>query len=68
MPAALRPDGLQVVVTTVDGIAIWDLDPAHWMAAACKLAGRNLTIEEWDLYIGDLAPNHTTCPEFPAAE
>ena len=47
-----------------DGIAIWDLDPEHWVTAACDLAGRNLTKEESDKYIGDLAAYHTTCPGF----
>src|SRR5262245_24688399 len=28
-------------------IKIWDLDPEHWIDAACRVAGRNLTREEW---------------------
>ena len=27
---------------------VWDLDPQHWLDAACLLAGRNLTPQEWD--------------------
>ena len=48
------------------GIVSWDLDPAKWETAACRLAGRNLTQAEWDQYIGDLAPYTTTCPDHPA--
>lgn len=44
---------------------MWDLDPEHWIAAACTPASRNLTQEEWDTYIGKLAPYHRTCPQFP---
>jgi len=61
MPA-LRADGLQAAVPTKDGVAIWDLDPDHWVAAACQMAGRNLTREEWGTYIGDLAEYRKTCP------
>ena len=63
---SLRPDGRQAAFAIPGGIAIWDLDPDHWVTAACQLASRNLTHEEWDTYIGDLADYHATCPEFPA--
>ena len=45
---------------------IWSLDPASWVDAACRLAGRNLTHEEWDSYIGDLAPYARDVPGVPA--
>jgi DNA-binding SARP family transcriptional activator/WD40 repeat protein len=48
-----------------NGYQIWDLDPAHWEEAACRLAGRNLTRQEWETNIGDLANYRTTCPQFP---
>ena len=47
------------------GVQIWNLDPAHWVAAACRLAGRNLTRDEWATNIGNLAPYRATCPAFP---
>jgi hypothetical protein len=43
---------------------VWDLDPAHWRAAACLEAGRNLTKAEWDLYLG--GDYRRTCPQWPA--
>ncbi len=49
------------------GIKVWDLDPERWMVAACQLAGRNLTREEWETNIGDLADYRATCPQFPLA-
>jgi WD40 repeat protein len=60
--AALDPHGKQLAVATTTGVAVWDLDPARWVEAACQLAGRNLTRDEWTTYIGDLAPYHETCP------
>ena len=44
---------------------IWDLDPEHWVDAACRVAGRNLTRYEWNDLIGNLAPYHATCEQFP---
>jgi WD40 repeat protein len=44
---------------------IWDLDPEHWATAACRVAGRNLTREEWASNIGALAPYRATCPDLP---
>ena len=55
----------QSAMTTDEGIVVWDLDPARWSEAACELASRNLTHDEWDTYIGDLAPYRETCPSLP---
>ena len=60
--ASLHPDGTELAIASGDlGIVIWDLNPSHWLDAACTLAGRNLTQAEWDLYIGDLAEYHESC-------
>jgi DNA-binding SARP family transcriptional activator/outer membrane protein assembly factor BamB/energy-coupling factor transporter ATP-binding protein EcfA2 len=47
------------------GAKIWDLRPAAWREAACGVAGRNLTRDEWRTHIGELAPFRATCPQFP---
>ena len=60
-----RPDGLALAIDTGRGVEFWDLDPAHWEDAACRLAGRNLTPAEWAQYLGDLAPYRATCPSYP---
>jgi WD40 repeat protein len=46
-----------------EAIQIWDLDPQHWIHAACRLAGRNLTEAEWDTLVGGLAPYQRTCED-----
>jgi WD40 repeat protein len=38
----------------------WELDPATWAEHACEAAGRNLTRDEWDQYVGD-EPYRKTC-------
>ena len=67
--AQLRPDGLEMVLGGGErGLAVWDLDPSHWVAAACRLAGRNLTRDEWDTYLSDLGSYRSTCPEYPPSD
>ena len=63
--ASLSPDGSQLAVATEEGVSFWDLDVGHWTAAACRVAGRNLTVAEWGRYVGELAPYRRTCPQFP---
>ena len=67
--AALTPDGHEMTTTYPEGgaVTIWDLDPEHWVTAACAIAGRNLTREEWTTYIGDLGSYRATCPQYSAA-
>jgi DNA-binding SARP family transcriptional activator/WD40 repeat protein len=65
--AAVRADGGEVAATFGPGIVVWDLNRDRWFDAACQVAGRNLTREEWDRYIGDLAPYRATCPDHPVA-
>jgi WD40 repeat protein len=62
--ASLRGDGLELAAQAATGVGLWDLDPEHWRAAACRVAGRNLTRAEWDTYIGDLADYRATCPQY----
>jgi hypothetical protein len=61
--ASLAPDRMAVAIGGGDGIAIWDFDPDHLAAAACRLAGRNLTATEWDTHLAELGAHRPTCPE-----
>lgn len=61
---ALSPDGSGVAVTTTDGIQLWDLQIDRLLAAACAVANRNLTENEWSFYIG--LGYEKTCPHLPA--
>jgi DNA-binding SARP family transcriptional activator/class 3 adenylate cyclase/WD40 repeat protein len=66
LAASLRPDGRQLAVAAEQGVQLWDLDPNAWRDAACRLAGRNLTRDEWDRYIPRGEPYGATCPQWPA--
>src|SRR4051794_5022223 len=59
---ALRPDGKQLAVPNgPSGLALWDVDPSHWTDAACSVAGRDLTHQEWDQYLGWYGDYDETC-------
>jgi hypothetical protein len=64
----IRPDGRQMALATDEGVQLWDLDPAAWREAACRLAGRNLTREEWERYLPNGEPYHVTCPQWPRGD
>ncbi len=57
-----QPDGHTLLIAGRDG-AIYTLDTRleSWIDRACRVAGRNLTEEEWAEAIGD-RPYHETCP------
>ncbi len=65
--AALRHDGRQLAIGgRGTAITLWDLDVNDWARDACRVAGRNLTREEWQTYLGSLGPYHVTCPQYPS--
>lgn len=65
-PGFVRPDGDAVAVTTRQGVAVWDIDPAHLAQAACRLAGRNLTPTEWATCLQDLGDHRDIRPTYPS--
>ncbi len=64
--AWLRPDGAAVAVNGSFGVVEWNLDPGVLAAAACELAGRNLTVAEWSTYLGDDLAYEATCEGYPS--
>ncbi|WP_160423606.1 BTAD domain-containing putative transcriptional regulator [Agromyces seonyuensis] len=52
-PAVLRSDGLELAVSTADGVVVWDLDPERQLEAVCRLAGRGFTATEQRTYNAD---------------
>jgi hypothetical protein len=62
------PDGKRFITSTAgpgQSEILWDVDLADWEAMACRIAGRNLTMAEWNQYLPGQA-YRVTCPQWPA--
>jgi DNA-binding beta-propeller fold protein YncE len=57
----VRPDGLEIALSTPEGVVVWDIDPQHQFEFACRIAGRDLTEEEWGTYLAALGEPESTC-------
>jgi WD40 repeat protein len=59
-------DGTTVYTVGANGNGeIWNLAATNVQAAACGLAGRNLSNQEWHKYLSWAGPWHATCPQYP---
>ncbi len=57
------------VLTHLDGrTVVWELDLDRWPEIACRAAGRNLTIAEWEQYGPAGEPYIATCPQWPSPD
>jgi WD40 repeat protein len=59
--AGFTLDGRSVIVISDTGEGwVWDVDQSHWLERACVVAGRSLTLQEWQEFLPD-RPYHATC-------
>jgi WD40 repeat protein len=64
---AMTPDATRIVAAANGGeLRVWP-GPLAWEQAACKLAGRDLTQQEWARFAGVVGPATSVCSDPPAA-
>ena len=61
---AWSPDGKTLVSGSWDNtLILWEIDLNPWPVRACHIANRNLTQEEWDMFVGPDYSYQLQCPE-----
>jgi WD40 repeat protein len=57
-------DGKTLAGSGGGGLYLWDMDVESWMQAACDIAGRNLSQQEWRLFLPE-QEYKKTCVQWP---
>ena len=62
LTASFDPSGKKVISGSSDNfIRVWPIDPSVLANRICEMVDRNLTMEEWDEYVGPSIPYSKTC-------
>ena len=63
---SFSPDGRRMATVDLEGaVRVWRLEVAELIEAACRIAGRNLSIDDWQKWVQPPAPYRCTCPQLP---
>ena len=66
---AFSPDGQHLLIISDTysanySLTMWNINRASWQAAACSIANRNFTLDEWQQFAGN-QPYQKVCSNFP---
>ncbi|GEM_PF-4586834 len=62
-PSVIDADGGGFTLSGALGVRYVTLEPAAQAAAACRIAGRELSRAEWETFLSDLGPWHPLCSD-----
>jgi WD40 repeat protein len=67
---AFSPDGQTLASGGWEGVDVllWEVGLEAWIDRACQVANRNLSLDEWNHYVGSDTPYRCTCPGLPPGE
>jgi WD40 repeat protein len=65
---AFSPNGKLLLSASAESVRPWDIDPNSWAAQLCTIANRNLSLAEWQQFIGPGVPYQRTCANLPPGE
>jgi hypothetical protein len=56
------PGTTNVTILSAGNVLTWDTRPAYALAFACRIAGRDMTDDEWRTYVGS-GDRVSVCPQ-----
>jgi WD40 repeat protein len=59
---SLSPDSRYLAIGSSSGLELWSVALNDCIAQACRIANCNLTLVEWERYVGSGGTYHKTCP------
>jgi WD40 repeat protein len=62
---AFSPDGTTLMSASGNFVYLWDVRLRAWDIQACRTAGRNLSLDEWQQFVGEDRPYERTCQNYP---
>jgi WD40 repeat protein len=65
VPSVAPGRTIALVTAGADSTLLWNLDVTTWTAAACTVAGRNMTAAEWKQFGPRDEPYRATCERWP---
>jgi hypothetical protein len=62
------PNGRSLVSAGPGGTVLTSTDVDEWLTEACRVAGRDLSAEEWQVYAGDAFEQEQVCGGRPSGD
>ncbi len=62
---AFRPHHNELAILGDTRILVWNTDENLWRNTACRLVQRDLTQDEWNIFLGPQSPYSKTCASMP---